>query len=186
MPACNGMALVGEWTGEDAPRSPSSGLGLRSPPIGARYVSFNSHKISRRISTLANSTIPQTPAFGHPPKHRNHVSRKRLELAPPKLRQGLSQLVRFISFLPGRENPQATGGNLDDNARLERKYADILSLCSRVCKHKAGLIRKYDLNLCRQCFREKAKDIGFNKVSFERTRYSPTQGVPTIRGTNRD
>ncbi|KAF7542245.1 hypothetical protein G7Z17_g11749 [Cylindrodendrum hubeiense] len=34
----------------------------------------------------------------------------------------------------------------------------------RVCKHKAGLIRKYDLNLCRQCFREKAKDIGFNKV----------------------
>ncbi|KAM5375322.1 hypothetical protein ACJZ2D_006022 [Fusarium nematophilum] len=37
----------------------------------------------------------------------------------------------------------------------------------RVCKHKAGLIRKYDLNLCRQCFREKAKDIGFNKVSFE-------------------
>ncbi|CAF3443793.1 unnamed protein product [Fusarium graminearum] len=36
----------------------------------------------------------------------------------------------------------------------------------RVCKHKAGLIRKYDLNLCRQCFREKAKDIGFNKVSL--------------------
>ncbi|GJC93717.1 Ribosomal protein S14p/S29e [Colletotrichum higginsianum IMI 349063] len=34
----------------------------------------------------------------------------------------------------------------------------------RVCKHTAGLIRKYDLNLCRQCFREKAKDIGFNKV----------------------
>lgn len=38
---------------------------------------------------------------------------------------------------------------------------------SRVCKHKAGLIRKYDLNLCRQCFREKAKDIGFNKVRRE-------------------
>lgn len=37
-------------------------------------------------------------------------------------------------------------------------------LNSRVCKHKAGLIRKYELNLCRQCFREKAKDIGFNKV----------------------
>ncbi|KAM4056137.1 ribosomal protein [Hirsutella rhossiliensis] len=35
----------------------------------------------------------------------------------------------------------------------------------RVCKHKAGLIRKYDLNLCRQCFREKSKDIGFHKVS---------------------
>lgn len=35
---------------------------------------------------------------------------------------------------------------------------------SRVCKHNAGLVRKYDLNLCRQCFREKAKDIGFIKV----------------------
>ncbi|KAG5973598.1 hypothetical protein E4U58_004761 [Claviceps cyperi] len=35
----------------------------------------------------------------------------------------------------------------------------------RVCKHTAGLIRKYDLNLCRQCFREKSKDIGFVKVS---------------------
>ena len=35
---------------------------------------------------------------------------------------------------------------------------------SRVCKHKAGLIRKYGLNLCRQCFREKSQDIGFTKV----------------------
>jgi hypothetical protein len=41
----------------------------------------------------------------------------------------------------------------------------MLWFSSRVCKHTAGLIRKYDLNLCRQCFREKAKDIGFNKVS---------------------
>ncbi|KAF5975766.1 40s ribosomal s29 [Fusarium coicis] len=44
----------------------------------------------------------------------------------------------------------------------------------RVCKHKAGLIRKYDLNLCRQCFREKAKDIGFNKVSFDRAESTRT------------
>lgn len=35
---------------------------------------------------------------------------------------------------------------------------------SRVCTHKAGLIRKYGLNICRQCFREKAEDIGFVKV----------------------
>ncbi|TVY88992.1 40S ribosomal protein S29 [Lachnellula willkommii] len=34
---------------------------------------------------------------------------------------------------------------------------------SRVCTHKAGLIRKYGLNICRQCFREKASDIGFVK-----------------------
>ncbi|KAK8219942.1 40S ribosomal protein S29 [Zalaria obscura] len=34
----------------------------------------------------------------------------------------------------------------------------------RVCTHKAGLIRKYGLNICRQCFREKSTDIGFQKV----------------------
>jgi small subunit ribosomal protein S29e len=34
----------------------------------------------------------------------------------------------------------------------------------RVCTHKAGLIRKYGLNICRQCFREKSTDIGFIKV----------------------
>ena len=35
---------------------------------------------------------------------------------------------------------------------------------SRLCAHQAGLIRKYGLDLCRQCFREKAAAIGFNKV----------------------
>jgi small subunit ribosomal protein S29e len=35
---------------------------------------------------------------------------------------------------------------------------------SRVCTHSAGLIRKYGLNICRQCFREKSTDIGFTKV----------------------
>ncbi|KAI9350104.1 40S ribosomal protein S29 [Obelidium mucronatum] len=33
----------------------------------------------------------------------------------------------------------------------------------RVCAHQAGLIRKYGLNLCRQCFREYSADIGFVK-----------------------
>lgn len=33
----------------------------------------------------------------------------------------------------------------------------------RVCASHQGLIRKYDLNICRQCFREKANDIGFHK-----------------------
>lgn len=37
-------------------------------------------------------------------------------------------------------------------------------LCSRLCAHQAGLIRKYGLDLCRQCFREKASAIGFFKV----------------------
>lgn len=39
------------------------------------------------------------------------------------------------------------------------------SLHSRVCSNRHGLIRKYGLNMCRQCFRQYAKDIGFIKVS---------------------
>jgi len=33
----------------------------------------------------------------------------------------------------------------------------------RVCGNHHGLIRKYGINICRQCFREYAKDIGFVK-----------------------
>ena len=34
--------------------------------------------------------------------------------------------------------------------------------CTATCRH--GLIRKYHLNICRQCFHEYAKDIGFQKL----------------------
>lgn len=37
---------------------------------------------------------------------------------------------------------------------------------SRLCAHQAGLIRKYGIDLCRQCFREKSAAIGFVKVWF--------------------
>ncbi|KAJ5482936.1 hypothetical protein N7539_006382 [Penicillium diatomitis] len=46
-----------------------------------------------------------------------------------------------------------------------RKYGKGSREC-RVCTHRAGLIRKYGMNICRQCFREKSTDIGFNKVRF--------------------
>lgn len=35
---------------------------------------------------------------------------------------------------------------------------------SRVCSNGHAIIRKYGLNICRQCFREYATDIGFVKV----------------------
>ncbi|QSL65188.1 hypothetical protein MERGE_002493 [Pneumocystis wakefieldiae] len=43
-----------------------------------------------------------------------------------------------------------------------RSYGKGSRAC-RVCGHVAGLIRKYDLNICRQCFREYAVNIGFHK-----------------------
>jgi small subunit ribosomal protein S29e len=43
-----------------------------------------------------------------------------------------------------------------------------LPVGSRLCAHQAGLIRKYGLDLCRQCFREKSAAIGFVKVMCRR------------------
>lgn len=34
--------------------------------------------------------------------------------------------------------------------------------CQR-CERNQGLVGKYDINLCRQCFREIARDMGFKK-----------------------
>ncbi|EKM83653.1 hypothetical protein AGABI1DRAFT_81417 [Agaricus bisporus var. burnettii JB137-S8] len=43
-----------------------------------------------------------------------------------------------------------------------RKFGKGSRQC-RLCSHQAGLIRKYGLDLCRQCFREKSAAIGFVK-----------------------
>ncbi|VDQ08372.1 unnamed protein product [Trichobilharzia regenti] len=37
------------------------------------------------------------------------------------------------------------------------------SRCCRVCANRHGLIRKYGLHMCRQCFRQYASVIGFKK-----------------------
>ncbi|KAI9475070.1 40S ribosomal protein S29 [Coemansia sp. RSA 989] len=44
-----------------------------------------------------------------------------------------------------------------------RRYGKGSRQC-RVCTHRAGLIRKYRLDMCRQCFRENANSIGFKKT----------------------
>ncbi|XP_034809740.1 small ribosomal subunit protein uS14-like [Pan paniscus] len=36
----------------------------------------------------------------------------------------------------------------------------------RVCSNQHGLIRKYGLSKCSQCFRQYAKDIGFIKLNL--------------------
>lgn len=43
-----------------------------------------------------------------------------------------------------------------------RKYGPGSRQC-RVCSNKHGIVRKYGINMCRQCFRERANDIGFKK-----------------------
>jgi hypothetical protein len=42
-----------------------------------------------------------------------------------------------------------------------------------VCGNQKGIIRKYALDICRQCFREYAKDIGFVKARDARVAGPP-------------
>ena len=62
------------------------------------------------------------------------------------------------------EERRREGRELGAKATTSTHHADRPLSCSRLCAHQAGLIRKYGLDLCRQCFREKSAAIGFNKV----------------------
>ncbi|OCT68335.1 hypothetical protein XELAEV_18039634mg [Xenopus laevis] len=59
-----------------------------------------------------------------------------------------------------------------------RKFGQGSRSC-RVCSNRHGLIRKYGLNMCRQCFRQYAKDIGFTKVCFCTVRHPLVLAVST-------
>ena len=48
------------------------------------------------------------------------------------------------------------------NKPKERKHGRGTRKCV-LCGRRKGLIRRYSLNVCRQCFREVAHDIGFKK-----------------------
>ena len=48
--------------------------------------------------------------------------------------------------------------------KKDRKYGKGTYLCRR-CGRTGGVIRKYNLMYCRQCFREVAKNVGFKKYS---------------------
>ena len=44
----------------------------------------------------------------------------------------------------------------------QRTYGKDSRYC-RVCRNTHGLIGKYELNICRRCFRENAAQLGFTK-----------------------
>ncbi len=45
----------------------------------------------------------------------------------------------------------------------ETKYKGRGNRKCAICGNVRGLIRAYGLNICRKCFRERAKDLGFTK-----------------------
>lgn len=50
------------------------------------------------------------------------------------------------------------------NKPRDRKHGRNVTPCRR-CGKTEGVINKYDLRYCRQCFREIAEDLGFSKFS---------------------
>ncbi len=53
---------------------------------------------------------------------------------------------------------------LKHNAPKQRSSGMSTKKCKR-CGSSRGYVSKYDINLCRRCFRENAKEIGFKKYS---------------------
>lgn len=45
----------------------------------------------------------------------------------------------------------------------ERKFGKGSRVCRRCGSKGSTIIRRYGLNLCRQCFREAAENLGFRK-----------------------
>ncbi|CAN6363531.1 unnamed protein product, partial [Urochloa humidicola] len=61
-----------------------------------------------------------------------------------------------------RRKQQAKMGHSNVWNSHPKNYGPGSRVC-RVCANPHGLIRKYGLMCCRQCFRSNAKDIGFIK-----------------------
>ncbi len=49
--------------------------------------------------------------------------------------------------------------------KLENRFKKRMKRKCRFCGNARGLIRKYDLYVCRKCFREIAGGLGFKKYS---------------------
>jgi len=63
------------------------------------------------------------------------------------------------------EEPDAEAAeDRDPTGEQTAKRTDQLRSCQR-CGREQGLVGKYDIYLCRQCFREIARGMGFKKYS---------------------
>lgn len=63
-----------------------------------------------------------------------------------------------------KDKPEKMAKFLKHNKPKERKFGITTKLCEK-CRRFGAHISSYGLNLCRQCFREIAEEIGFRKYS---------------------
>lgn len=67
------------------------------------------------------------------------------------------KMYKSVEHKPGR-----TARMLKFNKPKVRKYGRGLRVCT-ICLRRGAHIRRYGLHVCRQCFRDIAPTIGFNK-----------------------
>jgi ribosomal protein S14 len=71
--------------------------------------------------------------------------------------------MTFARVRKSIENKPVKAARYDKfNKTKKRKHGKNVHRC-RKCGKRAGVIRKYGLLYCRQCFREQAEKLGFNK-----------------------
>jgi len=63
-----------------------------------------------------------------------------------------------------KDKPAKLNRFLKHNKPKERKFGISTKVCEK-CRRFGAHISSYGLDLCRQCFREIAKEIGFKKYS---------------------
>lgn len=71
-----------------------------------------------------------------------------------------SKVLKQIGKKPGKHAKY-----LKHNTPKDRKTGESTRPCVRCGRTSSGHIRSYGLNLCRQCFRENALDLGFKQYS---------------------
>ncbi|TPP40385.1 Ribosomal protein S14p/S29e family protein [Leishmania donovani] len=68
-----------------------------------------------------------------------------------------------VHYIAERHNA-ASMGHLDQWRSRQKIGMGKGARCCVICSNQKALIRKYELNVCRQCFRENAEHIGFTKL----------------------
>ena len=68
------------------------------------------------------------------------------------------------AFKQLKVKPAKLAKYIKHNAPKKRKFGISTRRCKR-CGRIGGNIKKYGLDLCRQCYRESAKKLGFKKYS---------------------
>ncbi|KAJ8605611.1 hypothetical protein CTAYLR_000072 [Chrysophaeum taylorii] len=164
-----GTAMVRAWRAfvpRDTPLVTIGGISLENAPAvldaGADSIAVISVGSADRPCRLG----PRPPSLGCITLAA--VLDPRLDRSLPGVTLALRIILTLIVLIVSRQTRKkrhrhTMGGKSLQNSH-PKKYGKGSRRC-RVCGNQQGIIRKYNINCCRQCFRQYASDIGFVKYN---------------------